>query len=135
MDIGNAIKPYYGKAAGNELTGLLREHILIAADLIAAAKAGDRHKLAYAQSRWDRERRSDRRGAPKSVNPRSWPLGAMKAEMHRHLALTTQEAVARLQANWTGDVAAYDRVHVHILHMADMLTAGIVAQFPARFGR
>ena len=40
-DIGNAIKPYYGKAAGNELTGQLRAHILIAADVIAAAKAGD----------------------------------------------------------------------------------------------
>lgn len=134
VDIGNAIKPYYGKAAGNALTGLLREHILIAADLIAAAKAGDSTQLAYAQSRWTAN--ADQIAAAlHGVNPRSWPLGAMKAEMHRHLALTTQEAVARLQGNWTGDVAAYDRVHVHILHMADMLTAGIVAQFPARFGR
>jgi hypothetical protein len=134
VDIGNAIKPYYGKAAGNVLTGLLREHILIAADLIAAAKAGDSTQLAYAQSRWTAN--ADQIAAAlHGVNPRSWPLGAMKAEMHRHLALTTQEAVARLQGNWSGDVAAYDRVHVHILHMADMLTAGIVAQFPARFGR
>ncbi len=40
-DIGNAVKPFYGKAAGNALTAKLREHILIAADVIAAAKAGD----------------------------------------------------------------------------------------------
>ena len=53
--------------------------------------------------------------------------------MHRHLELTTQEAVARLQGNWTGDVAAYDRVHVHILHMADMLSEGIIHQFPRRY--
>ena len=38
-DIGNAIKPYYGAKAGTGLTRLLREHILIAADLVAAAKA------------------------------------------------------------------------------------------------
>jgi hypothetical protein len=57
----------------------------------------------------------------------------MKAEMHRHLDLTTQEAVARLQGNWAGDVAAYDKVHRHILHMSDMLSDGIVRQFPARF--
>ena len=53
VDIGNAIKPFYGKAAGNSLTGLLREHILIAADLFAAAKAGDQAKLADAQARWN----------------------------------------------------------------------------------
>ena len=40
-DIGNAVKPFYGKAAGNALTAELRRHILIAADVVAAAKAGD----------------------------------------------------------------------------------------------
>lgn len=132
-DISNAIKPYYGKAAGNALTGLLRQHILIAADVIAAAKAGDATKLGYAQASWV-DNADQIAAALHGVNPHFWPLGALKADMHRHLALTTQEAVARLQGNWTGDVAAYDRVHVHILHMADMLSAGIIAQFPSRFG-
>jgi hypothetical protein len=131
-DIGNAIKPYYGKAAGNELTRQLRAHILIAADLIAAAKAGDSANLADAQARWVKN--ADQIAAVlHSANPRFWKLGAMRAEMHRHLDLTTQEAVARLQGNWTADVAAYDKVHRHILHMSDMLSDGIVRQFPARF--
>src|SRR5688572_11992675 len=51
-DIGNAVKPFYGKAAGETLTRQLRTHILIAADLIAAAKAGDRAKLTAEQARW-----------------------------------------------------------------------------------
>ena len=132
VDIGNAIKPYYGKAAGNELTKQLRAHILIAADVIAAAKAGDSAKLADAQARWVKN--ADQIAAVlHSVNPRYWKLGAMKAEMHRHLDLTTQEAVARLQGNWVADVAAYDKVHQHILHMSDMLAQGITKQFPARF--
>ena len=132
VDLGNAIKPYYGNAAGNELTRQLRAHILIAADVIAAAKGGDSAKLADAQARWVKN--ADQIAAVlHSVNPRYWKLGAMKAEMHRHLDLTTQEAVARLQGNWTADVAAYDKVHQHILHMSDMLSAGIIKQFPARF--
>jgi hypothetical protein len=131
-DIGNAIKPYYGKAAGNELTRQLRAHILIAADVIAAAKAGDSATLADAQARWVKN--ADEIAAVlHSVNARFWKLGTMKAEMHKHLDLTTQEAVARLQGNWTADVAAYDKVHQHILHMSDMLSSGIIKQFPARF--
>jgi hypothetical protein len=31
------------------------------------------------------------------------------------------------------DVASFDAVHQHILHMADVLTNGIVKQFPPRF--
>jgi hypothetical protein len=100
--------------------------------VIAAAKAGDSAKLAAAQARWV-ENADQIATVLHSVNPRYWKLGAMKAEMHRHLDLTTQEAVARLQGNWTADVAAYDNVHQHILHMSDMLSQGITKQFPARF--
>lgn len=39
--IGDAVKPYYGAAAGNKLTKLLKAHILGAVDLLQAAKSGD----------------------------------------------------------------------------------------------
>ena len=131
-DIGNAVKPYYGKAAGNKLTAELRKHILIAADVVAAAKAGDQAKLADAQARWQ-QNADDIAGVLASVNPKFWKLGAMKAEMSKHLSLTTQEAVARLQGDWAADVAAYDKIHRHILHMSDVLADGFVKQFPKRF--
>jgi hypothetical protein len=131
-DIGNAVEPFYGKAAGDKVTQLLREHILIAADVIAAAKAGDSAKLADAQARW-LANADEIAAVLHSVNPRHWPLATLKAEMHMHLTLTTDEAVARLQGNWAADVAAYDKVHVHILHMSDLLADGLVKQFPKRF--
>ena len=131
-DIGNAVKPFYGKAAGDELTRQLTQHILIAADLVAAAKAGDQAKLADAQARWQRNG-DDIAAVLNSVNPRQWKLAKMKSELHMHLDLTTEEAVARLQGNWTGDVAAYDKIHRHALHFADLLSTGLVKQFPKRF--
>ena len=131
-DIGDAIKPFYGDAAGESLSALLREHIVIAADVLAAAKANDAAALEDAQDRWAAN--ADEIAAfLSSANPEQWPLEEMQAMMHEHLALTTAEAVARLAADWKGDVDAYDRVHEQILHMADMLSSGIVAQFPEQF--
>jgi len=132
VDLGNAVKPFYGAAAGRALTGLLREHILIAADLIAAAKAGDSDQVASEQARWNAN--ADEIATLLSkANPRNWKLGEMRAMMRSHLRLTTNEVVARLQGDWAADVRAYDRIHVQILHMADMLSDGLVEQFPARF--
>jgi choline dehydrogenase-like flavoprotein len=131
-DIGNAIKPYYGNATGAKLTDELRAHIQIAAEVIAAAKAGDEDKLAAAQARWA-QNADDIAAVLASVNPRFWKLGELKAEMQMHLKLTTAEAVDHLQGKWTADVADYDAVHRHILHMSDLLAAGIVDQFPGRF--
>lgn len=131
-DIGDAIKPYYGDAAGNQLTALLRDHIIIAADVLAAAKAGDTEALSTAQGRWyaNGEDIADFLAA---ANPASWPQSEMRVMMRDHLDLTTQEAVARLAGDWEADIAAYDEIHVQILHMADMLSTGIISDFPRRF--
>jgi hypothetical protein len=131
-DIGNAVKPFYGKKAGNELTNQLRRHILIAADVIAAAKAGDSAKLADAQARWAKNG-DDIAAVLATVNPRYWKLGRMKAELRMHLKLTTDEAVARLKGDWSGDVAAYEKIHTHMLHLSDVLSNGLMKQFPRRF--
>lgn len=131
-DLGNAIAPFYGAAAGKQLTRLLREHILIAADVIAAAQNGDADALASQQARWNRN--ADEIAAFLSrANPKSWKPAPTKAMMRAHLGLTTAEVVARLKRDWAADVRAYDLTLRQILHMADMLSAGIVAQFPDRF--
>ncbi len=133
-DIGDAIKPFYGDAAGDELTRLLREHIVGAADLLVAAKSGDAAATEAASVAWYAN--GDEIGAfLADANPRNWDRAEMQAMMRDHLDLTFAEAVARLQGNYAADVAAYDQIHVQILHMADMLSDGILAQFPGGFNR
>jgi hypothetical protein len=132
VDIGDAITPFYGDEAGDQLTALLREHILIAADILTAAKAGDQEAVDGATARWYANA-DDIAAFLSSANPDHWPLEEMRARMRDHLDLTLAEAVARLQGDFQADIAAYDEVHGQILEMADMLSEGIVAQFPKAF--
>jgi len=132
VDIGNAIKPYYGAAAGNALTKLLQTHILEAVPVLTYAKAGDKAKLTPALNAWAANANQIARFLSKA-NPDSWPLAMTTKMMEDHLALTTEEAVARLQGKWGADIRAYDKVHAEILEMSDMLSSGLVAQFPSRF--
>ena len=133
-DIGNALKPFYGEAAGNQVTALLRDHILTAAELVAAAKAGDAAAVDAASAAWSANA-DDIATALNGLNSKHWPLAEMKAHMKDHLDLTLEEAVARLQGRYADDIAAYDKIHVQILGMADMLSDGIIAQFPEKFAR
>jgi hypothetical protein len=130
--IGNAIKPYFGNAAGEALSELLREHILIAADILSAAKSGDSAGVEEANARWH-DNANEIADFLAAANPKQWSQEEMREMMAEHLEWTLAEAVARLNADWDSDVAAYDRVHRDILHMADMLSLGIIKRFPGRF--
>jgi hypothetical protein len=131
-DIGDAIKPFYGDAAGAGLTALLRGHILTAAQLIGAAKSGDTAAVNSASAGWYANADSIAT-LLSSANPGQWPMASLRAAMKMHLDLTLQEATARLHGDWAADIAAYDAVHRHILQMADVLSEGIMKQFPSRF--
>jgi len=130
--IGDAIKPYYGAAAGNELGLLLHTHIMEAVPVLTYARDGNKAKLTRALAAW-RANAHQIAAFLAKANPKAWPLGDMTSMMDTHLALTTNEAVAHLERKWKADIAAYDQVRSEILMMADSLANGIIAQFPAKF--
>lgn len=130
-DIGGAVAGFYGKDAGDKLTGLLKQHILIAVDLVAAAKANDQAKYNATDEQW-KKNGAEIAGFLSQANP-NWPKATLATMMETHLATTTKEVVARLNKKWDEDVAAFDEVYTHILHMADALSDGIVKQFPEKF--
>ncbi|HLO33752.1 MAG TPA: hypothetical protein VK249_31680 [Anaerolineales bacterium] len=132
VDIGDAIKPFYGDQAGEQLTTLLKEHITTAVDILNAAKAADNTKLEDAKKRWY-DNANQIADFLNKANPDNWPLGDLQSMMKSHLDLTLEEATARLNGDWVADVAAYDKVHNEILEMADSLAQGIMKQFPDKF--
>lgn len=130
-DIGNAIKPYYGDAAGKKLSVLLRDHIMIATGVVKAAKAGDKTQLADAQKKWTTNGK-EIAAFLSNANP-NWSKNTLEEMLQKHLDLTSGEVVGRLNKDWAADIKSYDDGHTHMLMFADMLTDGIAKQFPAKF--
>ena len=134
VDIGDAIKPYYGDEAGAKLSALLKDHILIATEVVKAAKMGDNAALKKASDKWEANG-VDIATFLSGANPKNWPKQTLADMMHKHLELTTGEVVSRLKNDWAADIKNYDMGHDHILMMADALSAGIINQFPDKFKR
>lgn len=132
--IGNAFADFYGREVASQLTALLKDHILIAAELVGAAKAGDTAKVNDARERWY-QNADDISMFLHQANPKNWPASVLKSAMRTHLDQTLAEATHRLQGSYQADILDYDEIVDHMLMMADTLSDGIIAQFPRKFSR
>jgi len=132
VDIGDAIKPFYGDAAGDQLTSLLHDHITIAVELLQAAKSGDTTAFNDANTRWYANA-NDIGDFLASANPRYWPDDLMRSMMKTHLDQTLNEAADELGGKYADSVTEYEAIHQHMLDMADLLSNGIIRTFPQRF--
>ncbi len=130
-DMADAMKPYYGNDTGIKFGDLIEEHLLIAATLVQAAKAGNGTAAADAENKWY-ENADEIAAFENSINP-NWNKTALMTMWHDHLSLTKAEAVARLTKNYTADVEAFDQIENQANMMADSMTDGIVKQFPDKF--
>lgn len=130
-DIGNAIVPVYGKDAGNKLTVLLKDHILIAADVVKAAKEGNKELLASSDKSWHDNARYIAQFLS-GANP-NWPFQDLLNMLNEHLKVTAEEAVAYINKKWSDSIKTFGEVFRQAMMMADALTDGIVKQFPDKF--
>jgi hypothetical protein len=131
VDIGNLIKPYYGEKAGNKLTDLLKEHIVIAGKIVESAKKADQANIDKFNKEWTRNA-DEIINFLANANP-NWSKEQLQEMFYLHLQLTTDEVVARLHKDWVTDIQKADQNEEHLIHMADFLTDGIVKQFPDKF--
>jgi hypothetical protein len=123
-EIGDAIKPFFGDDAGKQLTELLNEHILIAGDIITAAKEGNDKAVAKTSKAWYR---NGNEIADFLSDAGVAPQADLRDMMKGHLDTTLDEAVARLTGDYEAEIVAYDEVRSHIHHMSAALAEGILA--------
>ena len=131
-EIGDAIKPFYGDAAGEQLAALLREHALISATMLQAARKADAPAFEEAVARWYANA-DELAKLLFELNPENWPLRKTRPIMKVYLDLTLEQALARWNGDFEKDIEAYDKVHNHALEIADMLSEGIINRFWERF--
>jgi hypothetical protein len=132
VDIGDAVKPYYGAAAGNKLTALLKAHILGAVTVLVAAKSGDKSKLAKAVAAWSANGRQIA-DFLHAADPKFLSRSAARRMMAVHLQQVIGQAVDELTGKYGAGAKAFGPYIQHILDMADMISGGIIRQFPSRF--
>ncbi|MBS1838071.1 MAG: hypothetical protein JST64_10295 [Actinobacteria bacterium] len=131
VDIGNAVVPFYGKAAAQQLTDLLQTHIKEAVPVLQAAKAGDKAALDAAVTAWYANAAEIGQFLAKA-NP-NWARADMPEMMKTHITQTIGYATDVLTGDYAKAIADYDQAQAHMDQMADMLSAGLVAQFPRKF--
>jgi hypothetical protein len=128
-DMEDALAPYYGDDA-EVLGDLIKDHLVIAAALLRAAKAGqpiDDLVASWYQNAHDIAVQMN------EMNPQFWPLEETEQMWTEHLNATLAEAVAHLNGDFAGEVAAYDEIHNLALEMADFMSNGVMQQFPSKF--
>ena len=130
-DIGASIKPYYGDEAGNKLSKLLREHISIGGQVVDAAKNNNKADLEKYNKLWYKNA-DDISDFLSGANP-NLSNSDLKDMLHKHLDFVTAQVTARLNKDWKADVTNYDKGEDHMIKFADIISNGIVKQFPEKF--
>ena len=132
QDIGAAIVPFYGQAAGDQLTDLLTDHINLAVPVLTAAQSGDQPALDIAVTNWKANAKAIADFLT-AANPDNWPASVTEPTMEHHIDQTIDYSVKILQNDHAGANEAYDHALEHMLELADILSEGIAKQFPDKF--
>ncbi len=130
-DIGNAIKPIYGDAAGNKLGALLRDHILIAAEITNAAKTNNNEAVAAGKAK-GQTNAAEIAQLLSGANP-NWSKPQIADMLYKHLDYVIAQVTSRLKKDWAADIKANDIGREHMLMFADVVTSGIIKQYPKKF--
>ena len=128
-DIGRAFAPFYGAETGTKVTTLLRQHTSLVKEMIEASMAKDTAKLKESDKRW-RANADSITTLLSTVNPTNWPMATIQPVVVGGMNLTITETNARLKRDYNADVEAFDTILAQSLNLADMLSNGIIKQFP-----
>ena len=131
VELGNAIKAYYGDYNGKQFTKLLNENITIGADLMIAARRGHTTAFDNAEMKWKQNANAICMFL-NEVNP-FWKVNDMRAMMYGQILYAADEITALKNNDPQAEEQAYTKAYFTTMTLADMFSDGIIMQFPQRF--
>lgn len=132
-DIANLFRPYYGQAVADTIEKLIKEHLLIAANLVNALIRNDTATAEKEDKKWYKNA-DDIALAFSQINP-YFRYDEMRKMLYEHLDLTKQEVAFRLAKNYREEIKAFDKIVDQAIHMAHSFVFGLARQFPDHFSR
>jgi hypothetical protein len=130
-DMGNMIRRLYGDVAAQTYASLIQDHLLIAADLVKAAIAGNQQAVMAADKKWHQN--ADEIAVFLNSINRFLTKEAVREMFYHHLDLTKQEAVAMINKDYQKDIDVYDEIEKQAREMADAISDAMVKGYPSMF--
>lgn len=131
VNMGDMLRPLYGDYIADQYTGLIKEHLELAAELIKSLKVGDEagaraiEKVWYANGEQVAEFLS-------SINP-YLSKEEFREMFYSHLALTQKQATAIINKDFKEDIETFDMIEMEAMAMADLMSDAIIKQYAGFF--
>lgn len=130
-DMGDMIRRLYGDEVATTYSQLIKDHLIIAADLVNAAIAEDTVATQEAEKKWF-QNADDIARFLNSVNP-YLTEEAVREMFYKHLNLTKQEAIYMINNEFEKDIAVYDEIEKQAREMADAISDAMVLHYSDMF--
>ena len=128
--LGSSISNFFGTYNTQKFIDLMKEHVDLIGQLIEILKSGSKTRLDNLTIKWQ-QNAEEIAQLLASVNP-NWKKENLIILFNNIQAIKDQ-IMARLHKKWDVDIKLLNKTIEHNLHIADVLTEGIVKQFPDKF--
>lgn len=132
--IALCFKPYYGNYNSNTLAELFKEQIYITSKMLHGTKNNNNNKeLEESNKLWTENAEKTARFLH-GINE-LWKLDLLQEILNKHLNLLCFQMNSRINGQWDKDIKAYDDDYDHIIMFSDLISDGIIKEFPNKFGK
>ena len=130
--IADAVIPFYGKPAADNLFGLLAGHYGAVKEYQTAAYAGNKDGRDAAVVKI-KSNATEIASFLSTANPKNWPKDTLVGLLFAHGAHHMEQIDAFAAKDYASEAKTWEMMKGHMYMIADAIAGGLVKQFPKKF--